>query len=355
MFSKKKMNTSRQIELDIARGLAVLFMIFIHTQLLFASYDVKESFLGGIIDFVGTVPSAPMFMFLLGVSLNYSRKNEPKTFYKRGAILISLGYLLNFLKGFLPSLINSTEYSSIYSLYYGITELINVDILHFSGLFMIVFGVFKRFELKTVTVGLIGIYLSLANIILLNFQVDSILPSAVTGLLWGSNHTSYFPFLTWAFYPIFGYIFGTYLIRCIDKKNFYILSLFMSIVVFILGTMLFNVLLNIPNGLISDNNYYHHILTDNITFTALVILEISLLGLISKYLPKFAEKIASRWSKNVTSIFFIHWIILSWSTIFMENNNLEMIEFIGFVIAVILLSDFLAYIYSKRKKRRYAL
>lgn len=33
----------------------------------------------------------------------------------------------------------------------------------------------------------------------------------------------------------------------------------------------------------------------------------------------------------------------------MENNNLEMIEFIGFVIVVILLSDFFAYIYSKRK------
>jgi len=69
MFSKEKINSGRQLELDIARGLAVLFMIFIHSQLFFADFSVSDSYFGAFNDFVGMVPSAPMFMFLLGVGL----------------------------------------------------------------------------------------------------------------------------------------------------------------------------------------------------------------------------------------------------------------------------------------------
>ena len=351
MFCKEKINAGRQLELDLARGLAVLFMIFIHSQLLFANESVSDSLFGQFNDFVGMVPSAPMFMFLLGVGINFTKKNEPKLFLKRGLMLILAGYLLNFLKGFVPCIINAYRYVDISYMYEAIAELMYVDILHFSGLAMIMFGFFKYIKANIITIGLFGIVFSILNIFILNISVDNFGLASITGLIWGTSEYSYFPFLTWSFYPIAGFIFGSFLIRCEDKKKFYALCLIISAIVFFGGTYIFNVYMEISNGMISDNGYYHHILTDNITFTALVILEISLLSFITKFTPKFLGKIIARWSKNVTPIFFIHWIILTWTTLFIANNSLSMLSFIILLVVVISLSDYLANLYSMYKKK----
>lgn len=351
MFSNEKINTGRQLELDVARGLAVLFMIFIHSQLLFANTDVIDSSFGSFNDFVGMVPSAPMFMFLLGVGINYTRKNDPKIFFKRGLILILSGYLLNILKGFIPSIIKAYIYIDISYMYEGIVELMYVDILQFSGLAMIMFGFFKKINAKPLTTGIFAIGFAILNIFMLNITVDNFWLSSITGLIWGTSHSSYFPFLTWSFYPIAGYIFGSFLIRCNNKKKFYVICLLLSFIIFFGGSFLFNWYMEIPNGMLTDEGYYHHILTDNVTFCGLVILEISLISFITPFIPKFLEKIIARWSKNVTSIFFIHWIILSWSTLFIANNSLDMFSFIFYLLVVILLSDYLAYLYSKFKSK----
>lgn len=350
MFSQEKINSGRQLELDIARGLAVLFMIFIHSQIFFANESVSESAFGVFNDFVGMVPAAPMFMFLLGIGINYTRKSDPQLFFKRGALLILAGYLLNFLKGFLPCIVNAYRTADIAYVYEGIAELLYVDILHFSGLAMIMFGVFKLTRSKTWVVVLSAFVLGAVNIALLPVSVTHPLMTALTGLIWGTSEYAYFPFLTWAFYPIMGYVFGSYLIRCNNKKKFYSIMLLISTIVFIGGTYLFNGVLGLPNGMMSESGYYHHILTDNITFTALVVIEIALLSFVAPLLPKDLELIVARWSKNVTPIFFIHWLLITWSALLIVPSSLNMLQFVLLLLVLVPLSDLLAYLYSQRKR-----
>jgi len=45
-------------------------MILIHVQQYFATEEVQESVLGNIIDFLGSIPAAPVFMFLLGACMH---------------------------------------------------------------------------------------------------------------------------------------------------------------------------------------------------------------------------------------------------------------------------------------------
>ncbi|NLW03082.1 MAG: hypothetical protein GX027_07435 [Clostridiaceae bacterium] len=50
----------------------------------------------------------------------------------------------------------------------------------------------------------------------------------LAGLLWGSWDRSWFPFCSWIFFPVAGYIFGIILMHCKDKTKMYKRILIMS-------------------------------------------------------------------------------------------------------------------------------
>lgn len=351
MFAKEKINGGRQLELDVVRGFAVLFMILIHAQLYFATEKVINSWFGRVIDFLGMIPSAPMFMFLLGVGINYTRKNNPKIFYKRGLMLLAGGYVLNFLRGFLPSLINYLIYKDVSYYYGGVAQLMYVDILQFAGLAMILFGILKRVKANYIVVTLCAIGFSLLNIFMSDIIVENFWLTSLTGLFWGSSDYSYFPFLTWIFYPLAGYLFGSILIRCTDKKRFYKVIAIASALFFFGGTYIFNVVIGLPNGMLTDIGYYHHIITDNITFTAFVILEISLVSFITPFIPEGIKKPIISWSKNVTPIYFIHWILIGWIALFLGGNSLSIIPFLLLSLIIAVVSHCGAVYYRKMRDK----
>ena len=69
VFSKDEVNTGRQIELDIAKGFAILFMIWVHTAETFSAgtglgYEIVDNFLGGPF-------AAPVFMVCMGIGMRY--------------------------------------------------------------------------------------------------------------------------------------------------------------------------------------------------------------------------------------------------------------------------------------------
>jgi len=104
ILTTNEIKTGRQIELDIAKGLAIEFMIFDHVLESYGSYQLNNTILAKIIMFMACVPVAPVFMFLMSVGFLYSRnKNNYEHFIKRGFIVLLFGYLLNINIGLKPN------------------------------------------------------------------------------------------------------------------------------------------------------------------------------------------------------------------------------------------------------------
>lgn len=108
LFSHEKVNTGRQVELDIAKSFSIIFMIFLHTMWVMMSYNYAfspayEFIVGNIL---GRPYAAPIFMFCMGVGIVYSRNSQWDKMVKRGAILYLLGILVNIFEFFIPHFIS---------------------------------------------------------------------------------------------------------------------------------------------------------------------------------------------------------------------------------------------------------
>ena len=92
----------RQVELDIAKGIAVLLMICVHVQEVLSHSAVQHSLFGNIVEFVTGFPAAPLFMLVMGVGTVYSRRQDAGYAIGRGASLLLMAYLLNAARGYIP-------------------------------------------------------------------------------------------------------------------------------------------------------------------------------------------------------------------------------------------------------------
>src|SRR3954453_3744408 len=88
---------------DLARGLAIVFMIGVHVLWHWGAPDTWTSPIGQVISFLGGPTAAPVFMFLMGASLAFSSRSSFSSLAVRGLWLLWLGYLLNFLRGVIPA------------------------------------------------------------------------------------------------------------------------------------------------------------------------------------------------------------------------------------------------------------
>ncbi|MCL3779238.1 DUF1624 domain-containing protein [Prolixibacteraceae bacterium JC049] len=351
LFNPEKVNTGRQLELDIARALAVVFMVFVHVQMTFSNEELAESFFGAVVDFMGGIPAAPVFMFLMGVGFLYSSKSAYQLFIKRGILILLLGYCLNLLRDVIPELIDFIVSGEEEALGSAIEGFIDVDILQFAGVAMIFWGLVKKFRLNNYAIALLGILFPFLNMVLLNIQFENYVWQAITGLFWGSSKYSEFPFFTWIAYPILGYLFANLLVRCNDKGKFYRLIISTSIPSLIISFWLFGFVLNQPLGMESELNYYHHNGFANIVYGLFCLFWISLIFFISNALPQVMVGALKRWSKNVTSIYFIHWVIIGWLSAIFYDSSVGLTLFLVVTLGVFALSDWLAYKHSQYRQK----
>jgi len=344
-------NNGRQMEIDLARGLAVLFMIIIHFQEYFLKLSYWETDWALAGDFLGSVPAAPVFMFLMGVGFVYSRHQEPKYFAKRGLQLLVGAYVLNILRGLIPCLIVwwQTGYQEDYA--YAWETVFFVDILQFAGLTLLSFALFKYLRLNNWLIALLGLLLALLNFFLLGIQSDNLYFVAVTGLFWGSGEVSYFPYLSWIFYPIAGFLFGGFLIRCGNKIRFYALCLLLGGLVWFGSAFGLQEGYGIDIGLFSDYSYYHHTLLGNVAFTGFILWWLGILFFLFPLVPKFAMRTIQRWSYNVTQIYIAQWLIIGWLVIPFYYWSLEPPMYFVYLLPVIVASDVAAHYYRKLRAR----
>ena len=222
IFSKERINTGRQNEIDALKAFSIIMMIITHCiEDLYANYS--ENVIAVIInDYLAQSVGASGFMICMGIGIVYSRNAKPMDYAKRGITLLMVGQLLNLFRYGLPFILGYVISGdpvlkiSSYLVFSG-------DILQFAGLFFFAMALFKKLNLKSWHILIIAVILNvIANYLLYgmhfnnNYALDQLF-----GLFIVTPAESYFPLFHWLIYPAYGMVFGDILQHVKDKTRFY--------------------------------------------------------------------------------------------------------------------------------------
>ena len=223
-FDKKPVNFGRQKELDIAKGIAVILMVFSHSFESLVEYiDPGTSTIiahGVYISVFGGVFAAPVFMFCMGVSFVYSRRNTANDMFHRALNTVGVVVLMEIARTVIPQLMNFSitgDTESLFMMYLAFPA----DILQFAALAMFVIALFKKLNLRPITMVIISIICSIVGQLLQGVSTGSLAGDIVAGFIWHTYEESYFPLLNWLIFPVCGYAFGDIWLRLRDKDTFF--------------------------------------------------------------------------------------------------------------------------------------
>ncbi|MCK4515484.1 MAG: acyltransferase family protein, partial [Spirochaetaceae bacterium] len=304
---------------DILRGLAVLFMVGIHILQIYGSMEVAGSIGAGIVGFLGGPPAAPVFMFLMGALFILGKGSTSKRI-TRGVFLIVLGFLLNLFRGSLPVALalrlGRTTLDSIHP-FTPQNLFMVVDILIFAGIALVVLAVMVRFIKRPVFWLLIGLAVTIGSPWLWGIQSGVRFLDFAFELLWGTAETTDFPAFPWLLYPITGMIYGYWSIGLGEKVSNLKTSVVLGTCALILGILL--ALLDLQ-GQFGDPS--------RMGFAA----HLSVLGFLLLWLSGFqllcrktdlglVGKGFSYLSRNITTFYVIHWLLIGWGTLLLGYNR----------------------------------
>lgn len=353
IFTREKSNFAYQKELDLAKGLAIIFMVLVHTNEYYQSLSIEGGFYNRVVEFLGSPPAAPIFMIILGAGIVYSKRSNPKYLFRRGVSLLAMGYMLSVFSDVIPGAILAHKFNDMSYLTEGIEYLGGFDILHFSGLAFIFFAFVKRFNICNKKLFVIWCGLATLNMFIRGNPVENETLNIICRGLWGTDDFSWFPFLSWIIFPIVGYYFGQLLIRCTDKKTLY-KNLFIITAPLSVPLWIYSYINNVRFGAFGNlwqTEYYHHDILGNIVLCVFALFWISVLYFVAQYLPQGVNKAMSRWSKNTNSIYCIHYSLLGFTTIVLEQESYGPGMVIVIAICVFVVTDFLSVAYKKVKSR----
>ena len=362
IFSNNEINIGRQKELDLARAFIIFCLALIHVTIECSSDEDLTSGIPYLFDTVIGGPfSAPMYMFVMGIGMVYTAKNTPYKHFVRGLKIFILGYLLNICRFVIPYSIGyaiTGEYATyIEPLIY---KALGNDILIFGGIAMMVMALFIKLKLSNVVMLIIATIMCAFGTLLNGVDVGSPLGNIFLGYLIGTEDAagmvlSDFPLLNWMMFPVCGYVFGSVLKKVKDKKLFY---LTFSLPAIIIAIMYFTYGIYFEIGMFGEgqNCYYHMIFSDVL---ASLLLTIGLIGVyygLLNVIPKWIENIAVSISGNITSVYCIHWVLVSfvvnvWMYIVRGTTLLTSPQIVALGSAISIASIVIAHYFRKFKER----
>lgn len=357
IFSDEKVNVGRQLELDIAKGLSIIFMILMHGLMVVSVFESSLSpsyqFIVGTI--LGKPLAAPVFMFCMGVGVVYSRHSQPDTMIKRGIHLYLLGILVNVFEFFLPCYLSGVLLNN-WKLFptAGGLLLFCVDILAFAGLAFILMGILKKFEPSNKSLLGFGIILSLLGTLLRFTDCGSDVLNLFLGNFIGTEGGfTAFPLFNWFIFPAAGYVWGQYFIRCNDKKKFFKywpVYILIALAYFICST-------GISGGFLVDSHHYYFMTTMDVIFCLIYIHgNLGLCYYLKDRLPAVINRIFSILSTNINIIYIVQWfyipvMMILTVYIFKDMVFTDLTLFL-FTVFMIIISTLTAMLYKKIKSVR---
>lgn len=354
----KKNKNDRRFELDMAKFLAILFMIGIHVGAEFMELGYPSTAIKIAREFLGGPLAAPVFMFCMGIGIVYSRKSSYKDLLKRGLHILSIGYLLSFARGVIPVLLNSILSGTIEDISLAVEGFLLVDILQFAGLTFLFLALMKKYNIKSGSILAISLVCLSIGEILPVIKVNTYI-GEIIGLLFWQNTFTCFPFFMWIVIPVVGYVFGEKLKESTDKKEFYKKVFTIGCVVFVASTAH---TIASGNSLINyftvfSDLYYKMNFMEVIWILSVVFIWISgLFFVCEKINSESIRSLVIYCSKNLNPIYITQWLLITYISLGLQIVGEFQItsEVICLVVTMIItiLSISIKFLYDKIRLRQ---
>jgi uncharacterized membrane protein len=321
---------------DLARGLAVVFMIGVHVLWHWGAPDTWTTPIGQVISFLGGPTAAPVFMFLMGASLAFSSRTSFRSLAVRGLWLLWLGYLLNFLRGVIPAYLGlstglvTADQIAPFTLPWLATT---VDVHHMAGLSLIALAALRMAARPS------WIWLVVAAAVVvtgpfirgLDFGTP-LLDAPLTPILGGAPNV-YYAVVPWIAYPLVGAVYGSLVARSAARPRIFRIGAIAGIALCAAGIGLF--LASPPS--FDVNTYWRMPPSYFVAITGLVLVWLYLCDLAVRHVPpNRVFDFLYGWSGRVIAIYFTHWLIVGWGVgVFgFRDQPLEGALF-GIVVAIV--------------------
>jgi|SRR5215212_279324 len=297
---------------DLARGLAVVFMIGVHVLWHWGAPETWTTPIGQVISLLGGPTAAPVFMFLMGASLAFSSRTSFGSLVVRGLWLVWLGYLLNVLRGVLPAYLGLTagvvtqEQIAPFTLPWLATT---VDVHHMAGLSLIAIaalGVAAR-------PGWLWIALAAAVVLagpfLRGVQLGTpLLDAPLTPVLGGAPNV-YYAVVPWIAFPLLGGVFGAVVARSVARPRVFRWGALVGLALCVAGVGLFAV----APPTFDVDTYWRMPPPFFVAIVGLVLVWLWACDFVVRHVR--ANRVFAflyGWSGNIIAIYFTHWLVVGW-------------------------------------------
>jgi uncharacterized membrane protein len=321
---------------DLARGLAVVFMIGVHVLWHWGAPETWTSPIGQVISFLGGPTAAPVFMFLMGASLAFSSRTSFSSLAVRGLWLLWLGYLLNVLRGVLPAYLGlqagivTEEQIAPFTLPWLLTT---VDVHHMAGLSLIAIAALRMAARPSWVWVALAAAVVLAGPFLRGLEFGTpLLDGPLTPILSGAPNV-YYAVIPWIAFPLAGGMYGALVARAADRTRVFRIGAVVGVGLCAVGIALFAVA---PPSF-DVNTYWRMPPSYFVAITGLVLVWLWGCDLVVRHVrANSAFDFLYGWSANVIAIYFTHWLVVGWGVALFgfRSQPLEG-ALLGIVVAVV--------------------
>lgn len=336
--------------LDLARGLAIIFMVLQHAQIVFAVDYGEASVVGQAFLLLGTAPAAPVFMVVMGFLYGSSAGDDIRSGVVRGFKLFALGYALNVLRFVIPGLLaagSPTVQTFLGPDWWG--AFFEIDILQLAGLSLVLLAAVKRHVRDPRTV--MALAAGVATVSPLLWGIGG---SVVLDPLWGVGDWVSFPFFPWVAYSLIGLSLAGFTTRATSDSRLIHSWTYAGTAALSIGASLV-VLAPAETGILAFGDYYRSGLPVQLMLAGFVLLWLSLMWWLDERLswhliPRYLTSL----SRNITAIYVIQWVLIGWLAIVFGVMNQPSWAAALAALPILVGSHLLALEYAHGRRRRRA-
>lgn len=304
--------SDRILAFDLARGLAVFFMILIHVMRHWGEPATWTTPVGVLASFLGGPPAAPVFMFLMGASVAFSRRSTFRSLAMRGLGLFVLAYVFNFFRGALPitvGLASGVVTSAEVAPHTPGSLLTMVDILQLAGLSLILIATLRRFVRPGPSWLVLAVAIVLVAPFLRGFTVGNPVVDGFLSVLWGADSHVYYPVFPWAVFPLVGAVVGERIVHTPDRSALLGRMGLVGVGLCAVGVAL--VAAWVPD--LSDTTYWHLPPALALAILGFVLVWLAVCDQVLRRVPGTRIlDVVYGWSARVQSMYITHWLIVGW-------------------------------------------